>query len=149
MANKQLSQFLAEVVLTSHYLAEPVKKIEFEISDAEMRCLKIIASFEPLGMQEIAVKLHASKPRATQLVALLEAHDMVLRTVASDRRRIEVRASSKGKKAISALEVRYEKLARAIEKKLGTNDTEDLCRLLELITPLSHLEEKISDKALD
>ncbi len=139
MANKQLSQFLAEVVLTSHYLAEPVSKRDIEVSDAEMKCLKVIAAFEPIGMHEIAGKLHASKPRATQLVALLEAHDMVIRTVASDRRRIEVRASAKGKRAIATLEVRYERLAREIERKLGTADTEELCRLLALITPLNRL----------
>jgi DNA-binding MarR family transcriptional regulator len=141
-ANKHLSQFLAEVVLTSHYLAEPVSKREIEISDAEMKCLKIIAAFEPsgpLGMHEIADKLHASKPRATQLVALLEAHDMVTRTVASDRRRIQVRTSAKGKRAIAKLEVRYAKLAEAIESKLGPDDTAELVRLLAQITPLTRL----------
>lgn len=143
MASKQLSQlsqFLAEVVLTSHYLAEPVSRREFEVSDAEMKCLKIIASFEPIGMNEIAAKLHASKPRATQLVALLESHDMVTRVVGSDRRRIEVRTSAKGRRAIAALETRYEKLAAAIETKLGSRDTAELLRLLEQITPLSQLE---------
>jgi len=142
MANNQLSQFLAEVVLTSHYLAEPVNKTEAEISDAEMKCLKIISSFEPIGMQDIAAKLHASKPRATQLVALLESHDMVNRTVASDRRRIVVRTSTKGKKAVAKLEERYDALATAIEQKLGATDTATLCRLLEIITPLNKLQEK-------
>lgn len=139
MANKQLSQFLAEVVLTSHYLAEPVSKREGEISDAEMRCLKVIAAFEPIGMHEIAAKLHASKPRATQLVALLEAHELVNRSVASDRRRIDVRASAKGKRAIARLEVRYQELAAAIEERLGPADTDELVRLLGQITPLSKL----------
>lgn len=139
MANKKLSQFLAEVVLTSHYLAEPVSKRDLEVSDAEMKCLKIIASFEPIGMHEIADKLHASKPRATQLVALLEAHDMVTRAVASDRRRIQVRASAKGRRAIAKLEVRYQKLAAAIERKLGPEDTAELARLLSQITPLNGL----------
>ncbi len=137
--NIQLSQFLAEVVLTSHYLAEPVHKSEAEISDAEMKCLKIISSFEPIGMQDIAAKLHASKPRATQLVALLESHEMVTRTVASDRRRIVVRVSAKGKKAVAKLEERYDALAEAIETKLGAADTATLCRLLAVITPLSQL----------
>jgi len=145
MANHQLSQFLAEVVLTSHYLAEPVSKTEAEISDAEMKCLKIINSFEPIGMQEIAAKLHASKPRATQLVALLESRDMVTRTVADDRRRIVVRASSKGKKSVATLDKRYDELALAIEKRLGTTDTATLVRLLEVITPLNKLQD--ADKA--
>jgi len=136
---EQLSQFLSEVVLTSHYLAEPVNKTEAEISDAEMKCLKIISSFEPLGMQDIAAKLHASKPRATQLVALLESHDMVTRTVATDRRRIVVRANAKGKKAVAKLEERYDALAKAIQEKLGVEDTATLCRLLEVITPLNKL----------
>lgn len=139
MANHQLSQFLAEVVLTSHYLAEPVNKSEAEISDAEMRCLKIINSFEPIGMQDIAAKLHASKPRATQLVALLESHDMVTRTVAEDRRRIVVSASPHGKKAVATLDKRYDELASKIESTLGKEDTATLCRLLELITPLNKL----------
>jgi DNA-binding MarR family transcriptional regulator len=137
--NNQLSQFLAEVVLTSHYLAEPVNKTEAEVSDAEMKCLKIISTFEPIGMQDIAAKLHASKPRATQLAALLESHDLVTRTVASDRRRIVVRASPKGKKAVAKLEKRYDTLAKAIEEKLGEADTATLCRLLAVITPLSQL----------
>lgn len=140
MAQKQLSQFLAEVVLTSHYLAEPVSKQELALSDAEMRCLKIIASFEPIGMADIAAKLHASKPRATQLVALLEANEMVVRSVANDRRRIDVSTSPKGKRAIAKLEVRYEELAAVIERKLGARDTRELCRLLEQITPLSRLD---------
>lgn len=142
MANTQLSQFLAEVVLTSHYLAEPVNKTEVEISDAEMKCLKIINSFEPIGMQEIAAKLHASKPRATQLVALLEAHDMVTRNVADDRRRIVVRASGKGRDAIAKMDERYDELAAKIEQKLGSDDTATLVRLLAQITPLNQLEEQ-------
>ncbi len=141
VAQNQLSQFLAEVVLTSHYLAEPVSKTDAEVSDAEMKCLKIISSFEPLGMQEIAAKLHASKPRATQLVALLESRDMVTRTVASDRRRIVVRASIKGKKAVALLDRRYDELAIAIEERLGTEDTATLLRLLQLITPLNKLQD--------
>jgi DNA-binding MarR family transcriptional regulator len=140
MANNQLSQFLAEVVLTSHYLAEPVSKTEAEISDAEMKCLKIINSFEPIGMQDIAAKLHASKPRATQLVALLESHDMVSRTVASDRRRIVVRSNARGKKAVALLDKRYDQLAAAIEQRLGSEDTATLVRLLQLITPLNKLQ---------
>jgi DNA-binding MarR family transcriptional regulator len=147
MANHHLSQFLAEVVLTSHYLAEPVSKTEAEVSDAEMKCLKIINSFEPIGMQEIAAKLHASKPRATQLVALLESRDMVTRTVADDRRRIVVRASHKGKKAVALLDKRYDALAAAIEERLGKDDTAMLVRLLELITPLNQLQN--NDKTLD
>jgi DNA-binding MarR family transcriptional regulator len=147
MAQNQLSQFLAEVVLTSHYLAEPVNKTEAEISDAEMKCLKIISSFEPIGMQDIAAKLHASKPRATQLVALLESRDMVSRTVASDRRRIVVRASARGKKAVALLDQRYDELAAAIEKRLGSEDTATLLRLLQLITPLNKLQD--DSKALD
>lgn len=138
--NKELSDFLAEVVLTSHYLAEPLRRTEGELSDAEMRCLKIINSFAPIGMQDIAQRLHASKPRATQLVALLEAHDMVSRTVAEDRRRIVVTASQKGQQAIQDLDTRYNSLAAAIERKLGPADTATLCRLLEQITPLSRLE---------
>lgn len=139
MANTQLSQFLAEVVLTSHYLAEPVNKTESSVSDAEMKCLKIIDSFQPLSMQEIAAKLHASKPRATQLVALLESHDMVTRSVAEDRRRIVVRTTQRGTKAVATLDKRYDELATRIEETLGETDTATLCRLLSLITPLSKL----------
>jgi DNA-binding MarR family transcriptional regulator len=141
MKDNQLSQFLAEVVLTSHYLAEPVSKTDAEISDAEMKCLKIISTFEPIGMQEIAIKLHASKPRATQLVALLESHDMVTRTVATDRRRIVVRASTRGKKAVTTMDKRYDELATAIERKLGRDDTATLLRLLKVITPLNKLQD--------
>lgn len=134
-----LSQFLAEVVLTSHYLAEPPSKQVSELSDAEMRCLRIISMFEPLSMQEIAQKLGATKPRATQLVALLEANAMVKREIASDRRRINVTTSKSGKEAITTLQDRYAKLAKAIEAKLGPSDTQKLCEILEQITPLNNL----------
>jgi DNA-binding MarR family transcriptional regulator len=140
MANSQLSNFIAEVVLTSHYLVEPMRKTNSELSDAEMRCLKIISTFEPISMQEIASKMYASKPRATQLVALLEAHGMVERAVATDRRRIEVVTAPGGKRAVSQLNQRYEKLALAIEEKLGKEDTATLVRLLKQITPLSKLD---------
>lgn len=141
MPNPELSHFLAEVVLTSHYLAEPMRRTDGELSDAEMRCLKVITTFQPIGMQDIAQKLHASKPRATQLVALLEAHEMVTRTVATDRRRIVVEASDKGREAILELDKRYDSLAAAIQAKLGTEDTATLCRLLGQITPLSALQD--------
>jgi DNA-binding MarR family transcriptional regulator len=140
MHDATLSDFLAEVVLTSHYLAEPARKTTGELSDAEMRCLRIIASFEPLSMQEIAEKLHATKPRSTQLVALLEAHDMVERTVASDRRRIDVSTTPAGREAIATLKERYDKLAMAIEKKLGKTDAAKLRELLAQITPLTRLD---------
>lgn len=140
MKDATLSDFLAEVVLTSHYLAEPARRTTGELSDAEMRCLRIIASFEPLSMQEIAEKLHASKPRATQLVALLEAHDMVERSVASDRRKIDVRTTKSGRQAVELLKERYEKLALAIEKKLGEEDAAKLRELLAQIIPLTRLE---------
>lgn len=139
MKQPSLAQYLAEVVLTSHYLAEPAKKTTGELSDAEMRCLRVIAMFEPLSMQEIAEKLHASKPRATQLVALLEAHDMVERAVAEDRRRINVTTTQNGRNAIIQLQERYEKLALAIERKLGADDSAQLRRLLQEIMPLSSL----------
>jgi DNA-binding MarR family transcriptional regulator len=139
MTQKKLSHYLADIILTSHYLAEPAKQTTRELSDAEVRCLRIIAAHEPLSMQEIAEKLRASKPRATQLVALLEAYDMVSRTVAQDRRRMDVRATPKGKKAIALLHERYERLARAIENQLGEQDAARLRDLLEQITPLDQL----------
>lgn len=139
MHTDRLSNFIADVVLTSHYLAEPLNKTEAEITDAEIRCLKVVASFAPIGMQDIATKLYASKPRATQLVALLEARGLVERCVAKDRRRIDVSATAKGRATIADLDSRYAVLAKAIEQRLGSEDTDTLCRLLEAITPLSRL----------
>jgi DNA-binding MarR family transcriptional regulator len=139
MTNKKLSHYLADIILTSHYLAEPTKQTTRELSDAEVRCLRVIAAHEPISMQEIAEGLHASKPRATQLVALLEAYDMVTRTVAQDRRRMDVRATPKGKKAVALLHERYERLSRAIENRLGEQDAARLRDLLEQITPLDQL----------
>jgi DNA-binding MarR family transcriptional regulator len=74
-------------------------------------------------------------------VALLESRDMVSRNVASDRRRIVVRASARGRKAVALLDQRYDELAAAIEQRLGAEDTATLLRLLETITPLNKLQD--------
>ena len=140
MYNERLAGFLSEVVLTSHYLARPLNKTEAEMTDAEMRCLKIISSFAPLSMHSIASKLYATKPRATQLVTLLESRKLVTRSVAQDRRIVEVVPTAKGRAAVRQLDQRYDGLAAAIEKRLGPEDTATLCRLLEAITPLTRLE---------
>ncbi len=72
--NLLLAEFLADVVMTSFYLNEPSRRTDSKLHDAEMKCLKIIKTFGPMPMQELAHYLHTTKARATQLVCALESH---------------------------------------------------------------------------
>lgn len=132
----QLSEFLAEVVMTSYYLAEPQKDSGSVLHDAEMKSLKIIKSFGPMRMQELANYLHTSKSRATQIVCVLEKHGLVERINSVDKRVHMVSATAKGQREVEFLRSRYLQLAAAIEDKLGNERTAELCSLLAEITPL-------------
>lgn len=140
-SSQVLEEFLAEVVMTSHYLAEPVRKSSEELHDAEMKCLKIVDTFQPLSLHVIADYMHCGKARATQLVHSLESKGFVERASAQDHRVALISTTRKGKASVASLRSKYRDLARKIKQTLGDNDTQKLCEVLERITPLTQFHE--------
>lgn len=138
----RLSDFLSEVVMTGYYIAEPPRKASTLLHDAEMKCLKIIHAFGPMQMHDIASLMFATKPRATQLVAGLEARGLVERKAGADHRVKEVNITETGRQTVYEAREKYRALARAIEEKIGSEKTHQLCMILEQITPLTTLERK-------
>ena len=139
MSEKTLADFMAEVVLTSHYLAEPQSHQKNPLHDAEVRALKIIYTNGPYSMHELAQAMHTSRPRSTQIVSSLIQKQLVERVKAGDKRMIYIVTTTKGTKTVRQLRIKYAKLAQAIEKKLGPKDSLELARLLEKISPIQQL----------
>ena len=135
----QLAEFMADVVLTSHNLDEPLLTQRNALHDSEVRALKLIYTYGPLSMHELSNLLHSSKARSTQLVNALIALQMIERTKGGDRRYVYVVTTPKGKKMVQKIRFKYVKLAEAIENRLGKADCAELTRLLEKISPLHRL----------
>lgn len=125
--------------MTSHYLAEPSELNHTLLHDAEMKCLKVIHDLGPLQMHHLAGYLHATKARASQLVSALESHGYVERNTGEDHRVKIVQVTHKGTTIVTTVRAKYQRLAEAIELRLGTEKTDQLHSLLQEITPLGQL----------
>ena len=139
MNTSRVADFLADVVLTSHYLAEPSRQSTTHLNDAEMRALKIVHSIGPLSMHQLAEAMHTSKPRATQLVDLLESRLLITKIKGGDKRVTFVTVTKKGLQTVKELRKKYEALASAIETKLGKDDALKLNEYLKKVLPLNKL----------
>lgn len=143
MNNKyQLADFLADVVMTGYYLAEPPKHQSEHLHDVEAKCLKIIHAFGPLMVHDISDLLQTTKPRATQLVHVLEDKGLIYRETGLDHRVIYINTTKKGAKTVMELRQKYINLAEAIEKKIGSKKTMTLSQILSEISPLTSLDKK-------
>ena len=139
MSEKILADFMAEVVLTSHYLAEPNSKLKNPLHASEIRALKIIYSNGPFSMHQLAEVMHTSRPRCTQLVDSLLDKQLVAKVKSGDKRMTYVMTTIEGTKVVRQLRLKYKKLAKAVVLKLGKEDSKILARLLIKITPLQKL----------
>ena len=139
---KTLSEFLAEVVMTGHYLAEPARKSQL-LHDAEMKALKIISTYGPMQMHHVADAMHATKARATQLISALESQGFVIRSSCEDHRVKMVSATPLGDNTVTEARRKYLQLATHIESKLGMRKTKQLCELLSEITPLPTVNSSV------
>ena len=129
--------------MTGYYLAEPPRKSTALLHDAEMKCLKIIASFGPLQMHEVARLMHATKPRATQLVRVLQEYGYVNRIVGIDHRVKLVSPTRDGLAVVQDARHKYDDLAATIIDHLGVEQAQQLCDLLAKITPLTRFDPNI------
>lgn len=134
-----LADFLADVVMTGYYLADPPKNHSEHLHDVEAKCLKIIYAFQPLKVHDISKLLQTTKPRATQLVHSLESRGLVHRRTGQDHRVVLISTTNKGSKTVKELRRKYIELAGAIENKIGKEKTDNLTSLLNEISPLTNL----------
>ncbi|QQR52748.1 winged helix-turn-helix transcriptional regulator [bacterium] len=143
-----LSAFLAEVVMTSYYLAEPPQRSAGLLHDAEMKCLKVVAAYGPMQMRELAAALHVTKPRVTKLIADLHERGFTECTVGPDKRTKLVQSTPAGLELVASVRRRYQELANRIEAKLGPDKAQTLKQLLAEITPLTDFESTIKRKGM-
>jgi DNA-binding MarR family transcriptional regulator len=134
-----LADFLADVVMTGYYLAEPPKNHVEHLHDVEAKCLKIIYVMQPIKILDISRLLHITKPRATQLVHELENRGLVYRTVGADHRVAYIQTTPKGTQTVKELRKKYLDLAESINNRIGSEKTAELCEILQNISPLSSL----------
>ena len=139
MTEKSLANFMAEVVLTSQYLADPHFYNNELLHSAEVKALKIIFTNGPISMHELAQAMHASRPRTTQIVSSLINKQLVEKVKGGDKRMIYVVTTTNGTKTVKQLRAKYTKIAKAIENKLGPKDSQELARLLKKVSPLQQL----------
>lgn len=133
----KLADFLADVVMTSYYLAEPPIQSGIELHDSEMKSLKIISTFGPLKMHALAKCMHVTKPRATQLAESLTRKGLIEKACGEDKRTHLLSATSEGEQIVTEIRIKYINLAESIEHRLGAERTKTLVDLLGEISPLS------------
>lgn len=134
-----LADFLADVVMTGYYLADPPKNHTEQLHDVEAKCLKIIHATQPINLIGISQHLHTTKPRATQLVNELERRGLVYRTSGTDHRVTYIQTTPKGTRTVTELRQKYLELAESIHERIGAQKTTELCNILHDISPLNSL----------
>lgn len=134
--------------MTSYYLAEPTHQATNLLHDSEMKCLKIIAAFGPLPLNELAATMHVTKPRVTRLATDLVQSQLAQLETADDKRIKLVSATPAGRKLVREVQAKYQELAECIEHKLGVEKTVMLRQLLSDITPLSELTPNHKERKL-
>lgn len=72
-----------------------------EVSLAQLRALRLLADAEPVGLAELAVRLHVSAPTAGRLVDRLVGAAVVSRRIADDPlRTVEIRLTEHGRQTL-------------------------------------------------
>ena len=81
---------------------------------------------------QIIERLQIAKPTASQMLNSLEEKGLIERIRTNeDRRVVYVKLTEKGTETLVKTHKRFSELTRAIIKKLGKEDTEELIRILE------------------
>lgn len=125
-----LAEQLSAIVMTSYYLAEPPRRQEDHLHDAEAKCLKIIHDFQPLNLQQVADLMHVTKPRVSNLVHALENKHLIKRDRGKDHRIVLLSTTNSGKVAVEHLRAKYMQLAEQIVTEIGESKTTLLSELL-------------------
>lgn len=84
---------------------------------------------------DICDVLHISKPAVTYMLNSLEKDGCITRSIdASDRRRIEIRLTEKGKKLVETHKIPYENFINELLTRLGDNYIRDFIKLINQFT---------------
>jgi DNA-binding MarR family transcriptional regulator len=105
---------------------------EFRLSAPEAKALKFLAADRSITMRELAAKLHSNPSNVTVVVGKLEAHGLVRRTGAEDRRIKGVQLTSEGLELCRKLKARLEADHPAVSR-LSAAQRETLRKILREI----------------
>ncbi len=112
------------------------------LTNARMMALAAVDAAERCSMSELATRLALPSPLATRVADELVARDLVERVGdASDRRRVLLGLTDRGREALEAIHREAEELVSAVLLRMSTRETEAL--LLGLRAFLRGLHEPI------
>jgi len=101
---------------------------------SQCQTLWFVAERKNPSMQDVAKYFKIRAPSATFLVdELVRAGELERKANAKDRRKIELRLSSKGKRTFKRLQEKREKVLKGIFGSLPESDQKELQRILEKI----------------
>lgn len=101
---------------------------------AQCQALQFVAQEGRPNMQEVAKHFKITAPSATFLVdELVRAGYLLRRPSVTDRRKVELALTPKGKKEFKVLEEKRQKILNGIFKSLSAADRNDLNRILKKI----------------
>jgi DNA-binding MarR family transcriptional regulator len=107
------------------------------IPKSEFMVLKFINDETDIKVSDISTKLNISNAAVSQVIASLEAKNLVERKMSSlDRRIIFVSLTKEGITAINDAKVIMNKFMSSVVKNLGEHDSEELIRIITKLETL-------------
>lgn len=109
--------------------------IKSENSFGELLLLrKIESGINAAGM---CSALHISKPAVSYMLNSLEKKGCIIREISpSDRRKIDVTLTDKGRELAAVSEAYYEKMFGNVEEKFGEENLKEFIRLIHLLSDI-------------
>jgi DNA-binding MarR family transcriptional regulator len=118
-----------------------VNKVEGGLAEHHLRILRILKEAGPLHVTEIGRKIAISKPQMTHSANKLIDLGMIEREVdEKDRRKINIRLTSKGNETIRKIK---QEIRRILKAKLSTLSVSDLGKLKESLINMADIFAKI------
>lgn len=106
-----------------------------ELTAAQFHLLAALEDAPARSVGELAQAAGVSSPTATRMLDALERDGIVRREPATDdRRRIHVRPTAKGSRALDALRARIDAKCHRLYERLPASERDQAARLLRLLT---------------
>jgi MarR family transcriptional regulator for hemolysin len=109
------------------------------LTNARTMALAAVVASEPFSMSDLAAHLSLPAPLATRVAEELFARDLVERCGdPSDRRRVLLRATERGRAALDAVHCEAEQLVSAVLERMTEAETEALLAGLQAFLRVLH-----------
>lgn len=128
-----IARFLELTSLLTNELSQTQTQFEQKLGQKELSCLKIVEHFGPISMNNLALYLHVSKSRTTQLVNKLEDGDYVRRIASKDKRSALVQIEQKGQRLLAEYRKTFIKLAKDISLQLENKELQEFERIIQKV----------------